>query len=218
MPPERTLSSSNPFGALKGFARRGVPGERCELCGSGIAPEHEHLIEPEQRRLTCACQACAILFSGQSGQRYKRVPLRIRFLTDFQLTDTQWESLMIPINLAFFVKSAAGRVTAVYPSPAGATESLLPLETWDEIVAVNPELRTMEEDVEALLVNRLGAGRGLPVNQHFLLPIDQCFKVVGLVRMNWRGLSGGEELWQALERHFGALTVRAESIERYHHA
>ena len=32
----------------------------------------------------------------------------------------------------------------------------------------------MEADVEALLVNRLGAGRGFPMNQYFLLPVDQC--------------------------------------------
>ena len=67
----------------------------------------------------------------------------------------------------------------------------------------------MEADVEALLVNRLGAGRGFPVNQYFLLPIDQCFKLVGLVRANWRGLSGGTELWLELERYFATLTARA---------
>ena len=52
-------------------------------------------------------------------------------------------------------------MAAVYPSPAGATESLLPLETWDQIVAENPDLQSMEADVEALLVNRLGAGTRL---------------------------------------------------------
>jgi hypothetical protein len=200
----------NPLGTLQRFARRTTLEERCELCGAAVAAEHEHLVEPSKRRFVCACQACAILFSGQEGQRYKRVPARIRMLPDFRLTDAQWDSLLVPINMAFFFKvSPSGRVTAIYPSPAGATESLLPLETWDQIVEENPQLHSMEADVEALLVNRLGAVRGFPVNQYFLLPVDQCFKLVGLVRANWRGLSGGPELWQALEDYFAALTARA---------
>jgi len=207
------------FGELQRFARRPEFEEHCELCGVAVAPEHEHLVEPGKRRLVCACQACAILFSGQAGQRYKRVPLRIRSLPAFRLTDAQWDNLMVPINMAFFFESSvSGRITAIYPSPAGATESLLPLETWEGIVAQNPELAGMEADVEALLVNRLGAGRGFPEHRYFLLPIDQCFKLVGLVRSNWRGLSGGEELWQALGVYFAALGARAGSTGVPQHA
>ena len=76
----------------------------------------------------------------------------------------------------------------------------------------------MEAEVEALLVNRLGAGRGFPMNQYFLLPVDQCFKLVGLVRMHWRGLSGGQELWQALEQYFAALKERAGFAAERRHA
>jgi hypothetical protein len=207
---------ANAFGVLQRFARRGDSEERCDLCGAGVAPEHEHLLEPAHRRLVCACQACAILFSGQEGQRYKRVPSRIGVLPDFRLTDAQWDSLAVPINMAFFVRSGiTGKVTAVYPSPAGATESHLALETWDPIVAENTGLQSMEADVEALLVNRLGAARGFPANQYFRLPIDHCFKLVGLVRVNWRGLSGGEELWRALEHYFTELAARAVA-EPYH--
>ena len=122
------------------------------------------------------------------------------------MTEAQWDSLLVPINMAFFFKTGAPpRVAAVYPSPAGATESLLPLETWDQTRRENPDLLSMEAEVEALLVNRLGAGRGFPMNQYFLLPVDQCFRLVGLVRTHWRGLSGGQELWQALEQYFAAL-------------
>jgi hypothetical protein len=219
MPIEQTQPPANAFGSLQRFARRTTSAERCELCGAAVALEHEHLVEPAKRRLVCACQACAILFSGQEGQRYKRVPSRVRFLPGFQLTDAQWDSLLVPINMAFFFKTGSpARVAAVYPSPAGATESLLPLETWDQIVAQNPDLESMEADVEALLVNRLGAGRGFPMNQYFLLPIDQCFKLVGLVRTHWRGLSGGQELWRALEQYFTALTEPAGFAGERHHA
>jgi Family of unknown function (DUF5947) len=195
------------FAALQRFARRPGLEERCELCGAAVAPQHEHLLEVEKRRLACACQACAILFSGRpTGQRYKRVPFRVRALSGFQLTDGQWEGLLVPINMAFFCENGSSRkVTAMYPSPAGATESQLPLETWGEITAGNPVLRSMEPDVEALLVNRLGEQRGFPVDQYFILPIDQCFKLVGLVRLHWRGLSGGTELWQEVGRYFESL-------------
>ncbi len=210
---------TNGFGALQRFVRRDRPMERCELCGAGLGAEHEHLIEPANRRLVCACQACAILFSGQEGQRYKRVPRRVRFLPEFRMTDGQWDSLLVPINMAFFfASSTAAKMLAVYPSPAGATESQLPLETWDQIVADNPELLGMEQDVDALLVNRLGAGRGFPVNQYFLLPIDECFKLVGLVRTHWRGLSGGEELWRALQTYFDSLAAKAGVAGGQHHA
>jgi hypothetical protein len=219
MAAEPAHPSVSAFGVLQRFVRRTTPAEHCDLCGAALAAEHEHLLEPAIRRLICACQACAILFGEQSGQRYKRVPSRIRSLPGFQLTDAQWDGLMVPINMAFFfASSASGKMIAMYPSPAGATESLLPLETWDQIAAENPALQSMEADVEGLLVNRLGPGRGFPANQHFLLPIDQCFKLVGLVRTNWRGLSGGEELWQALGQYFATLTERAGFLAEHHHA
>ena len=72
---------------------------------------------------------------------------------DFALSPAQWDALQIPVSVAFFfVNSTLDQVAAFYPSPAGATESLLPLDTWDELVAANPELATLEPDVEAFLV------------------------------------------------------------------
>ncbi len=56
----------------------------------------------------------------------------------------------------FFVNSTLDRVAAFYPSPAGATESLLPLDTWDEVVAANPSWRRWLPDVEAFLVRTAG--------------------------------------------------------------
>ncbi len=46
-------------------------------------------------------------------------------------------------------------VVAMYPSPAGATESELHFESWSRMVALNPVLAGLEPDVEALIVNRL---------------------------------------------------------------
>jgi hypothetical protein len=131
------------------------------------------------------------------------------------MTDAQWESLMIPINMAFFFASSAElKMVAVYPSPAGATESLLPLETWSEIAAANPSLAEMRADVECLLVNRLGPARGFPDPEYYLLPIDECYRLVGLIRSHWRGLSGGAELWAEMEKFFSGLKARSETESR----
>jgi hypothetical protein len=199
------------FGTLRQFARRERPVERCELCSVGLSPSHPHLIEPARRKILCTCDACAILFSGQ-GVKFKRVPRRVRSLPNFNLTDAEWNSLMVPINMAFFFKnSLEDRVVALYPSPAGATESLLPLESWNDIVGRNPVLSQMESDVEGLLVNRLGYARGYSAPEYYLLPIDECYKLVGLIRAHWKGLSGGTEVWQQLGEFFRSL--RARSVE-----
>jgi hypothetical protein len=180
------------------------------MCSRELAPGHEHLVEPANRMLICSCDACAILFEGQSGTKYKRVPRRVVFLRDFQLTDGQWDGLMVPIEMAFFFKSTPhGKVMALYPSPAGPTESLLSLETWGDIEQANPVLRGMEADVTALLVNRVGYVRAAAPAEYYVVPIDECYKLVGLIRTHWRGLSGGTEVWREIGAFFAALKNRA---------
>jgi len=200
------------FGVLRQFVRRRRNQERCELCSADVADEHPHLIEPKTRMLLCTCDACAILFSA-SGTKYKRVPRRVLALEDFHLSDAQWESLRIPINMAFFHRSTPdARVVAFYPSPAGATESQLAIETWGELEDANPVLKDMEADVEALLVNRVAYARGAAASAYYVLPIDECYKLVGLIRSQWRGLSGGAEVWQAIGEFFEQLKRRATVI------
>ena len=117
---------------------------------------------------------------------------------------------MVPINMVFFFKnSVENRVIAMYPSPAGATESLLDFESWNEIVSHNPALNELEPDVEALLVNRLGYSRGYSEPEYYQLPIDECYKLVGLIRAHWNGLSGGPEVWQQIGEFFRSLKDRA---------
>jgi hypothetical protein len=210
MAAELPSQQDNAFVALRQFARKRAAVERCEMCSRELAHEHEHLVEPANRKLICACGACAILFEGQAGTKYKRVPRRVLFLQDFQLTDGQWDGLMIPIEMAFFFKSSPHRkVIALYPSPAGPTESLLPLETWDDIEQSNPVLKGMEPDVTALLVNRVGHARSATQAEYYLVPIDECYKLVGLIRTHWRGLSGGTEVWREIGVFFAMLKKRA---------
>jgi hypothetical protein len=202
----------NAFGALRQFVRRKRDVERCELCSAEVGSNHSHLIEPATRKLLCACDACAILFSAM-GAKYKRVPRRVLSLQDFHLSDGQWESLMVPINMVFFFRSTPdARVVAFYPSPAGATESLLELETWQDIEDANPIIKEMESDVEALLVNRVGHARGFTAPEYYVLPIDECYKLVGLIRAHWKGLSGGTEVWQEIGYFFESLKRRASVV------
>ena len=188
-----------PLATLQRFVRKPrEPVEVCELCATPLGLGHQHLLELEKRRVTCACDPCAILFGGNTRQRYRRIPRDVRRLHDFVMDDLEWDSLLIPINLAFFVyNSAAGRVVAQYPSPGGAMESSLDLEYWDAIVERNPVLKKLEPDVEALLVNRISS---LP--QYYRAPIDQCFRLVGIIRTQWRGLSGGSDVWAEIDRFF----------------
>jgi hypothetical protein len=129
------------------------------------------------------------------------------------MTDAEWDGLLIPINLAFFFQNSANaRVSALYPSPAGATESLLPLEAWSSIVQANPALKGLEPDVEALLVNRVGLARGSAPAEYYVVPIDACYELVGLIRVHWRGLSGGTEVWKEIGNFFAGLRARAQVV------
>jgi uncharacterized protein DUF5947 len=191
--------------SLRRFARPRPVREQCELCAVPLAPEHAHLVEVSSRRLLCACDACGVLFSGQSASRFRRVPRDVYYLPDFRLGDAAWGSLRLPVNLAFFLHSTpANAVVAFYPSPAGATEATVPSDAWQALVNDNPLLHRFEPDVEALLVNRVGAARDC-----YRVGIDECYRLVGLVRKHWRGFSGGPAVWGEVAQFFAGLKERS---------
>jgi hypothetical protein len=178
---------------MKASSTFAAAAEKCDLCRTPLIEMHQHLFDPASRKLECACDACAILFGGDR-QKYRRVPRRVRFIPAFRMTDAQWNGLRIPIGIAFlFHNSRSDRVTALYPSPAGPVESQLALEAWTEIAQNNPEVRTLESDVEGLLVYRVGTAR-----EHYIIPIDECFKLIGIIRLNWKGFSGGITVWKEI--------------------
>jgi hypothetical protein len=69
-------------------------------------------------------------------------------------------------------------------------------------VGNNVPLARIEPDVEALLVNRVETKR-----EYYLAPIDVCFQLVGLIRVHWRGLSGGDLVWGEIEKFFSRLQM-----------
>jgi hypothetical protein len=201
---------------LRRLAQRGAQQpeieERCDLCGREVPAEHRHLLDLSSRQLLCACKACSLLFdrSAAGGGHFRLIPDRRLEITDFELPDADWEELSIPVDMAFFFHgSDAERVQAFYPSPMGATESALTLEAWDRVEEANPVLSQIEPDVEALLVNRARGAR-----RYWLVPIDECYGLVGLIRTRWKGLSGGKEVWVEIDRFFGELNRRSRPVTR----
>jgi Family of unknown function (DUF5947) len=193
------------------------PGERCELCTALIPDEHGHVVDLESRALMCACRPCYLVFApqGAGGARFRAVPDRYVSFPDFSLSATQWDALQIPVGVAFFfMNSALDHVAAFYPSPAGATESLLSLDSWSEIVAANPDLGTLQPDVEAFLVRSADRQSGRAQSdttqaECYLVPIDVCYELVGQLRRLWKGFDGGTEAHAALDAFFDRVRDRA---------
>lgn len=221
LPARSPGDGGSPLGTLRRFVRPRESLEKCEVCSAPIVPDpdHRHLLDTNNRQILCVCDTCAIgLGNAESsapdgqrpGVRYRRVPQRILALHDFEMTDMIWEGVLIPVGMAFFFfSSAAGKMVAYYPSPAGPTESLLSPDSWEAIVEANPALRAMEPDVEALLVNRVKGARG-----YYRVPIDECYRLVGIVRLYWHGLSGGTEVWDEIDKFFADLTRRSPAPEQ----
>jgi Fe-S cluster biogenesis protein NfuA len=185
-------------------------GARCELCGNPIAEAHGHVAEIETRRLLCACRACRFLFHGNGTARnkYKTVPQRFLYLAESVMTPPQWDVLQIPVGLAFFFfNSALNRTVACYPGPAGATESLLPLESWNDIVRTHPMLEELSPDVEALLVDNLKE-RKSPAS--YVVPIDACYELVARLRRHWKGFDGGDEARREIDAFFAKLRSQSD--------
>jgi Family of unknown function (DUF5947) len=179
-------------------------GAKCELCAGPLEDGHGHVVDTADRRLLCACYACTLLFAapGAARGRFKIVPKRYAEIPAALFSEWQWEALGIPIGLAFFFESAtAQRVIAFYPGPAGATESLLSLEAWQELREREPLLASMVPDVEAVLVYRPKDGEP----RSYIVPIDVCYELTGLVRTTWEGIHGGDEVHSRIDAFFARI-------------
>ena len=177
--------------------------EKCELCGRPVSDDHRHLLELHERRILCACEPCLAIKSGL--ENYCPVSTRILWLDDFVFPDELWAAFQLPVGLAFFMRSTGtGSLVALYPSPAGATECELHLESWDKLVELNPILLDLEADAEALVVNRISGE-----HQHAIVPIDECYRLVGLIKSTWQGISGGNAIEDAVPKFFTFIRDKA---------
>jgi len=198
--------------ALRGLTRtEPVPSgpasdvEVCELCGTELPPNHRHLLQLTERRILCSCSTCWAQRSGDPELR--PTGSRIAWLEDFEMPEEVWAKLQVPIGLAFFMRSSvAEAVVAMYPSPAGATESELDLIAWQELESLNPILTGIEPDAEALVVNRIS-----DPHQFVIAPIDECYGLVGAIKMSWEGISGGPAIEREVPAFFDEMRRRAEA-------
>lgn len=179
--------------------------EVCDLCGVTIPDDHRHLLHLTERRIACSCEACWGMRAGEGD--YRPVGNRTLWLPDLDLPDDLWATFQIPIGLAFFMQSTVTAcVVAMYPSPAGATESELHFESWSRMVSLNPVLADLEPDIEGLIVNRLS-----DPPTYVVAPIDRCYELTGTIKAAWEGISGGSAVEVAVGRFFerlrGAATV-----------
>jgi Fe-S cluster biogenesis protein NfuA len=174
------------------------PVETCDLCGQRLPGNHRHMLDTASGELICACQACCILFDRDqaSDGHYRLIPPQRRPLPALVPA-----SLGVPVGLAFFVRHTDGSVAAHYPSPAGATRWQVDEDRWREAVRASPEIGDLAPDVQAVLVNTAG-GRA----QAWLVPIDDCYRLVAVVREGWEGLTGGDRVWPEIERFFAGLS------------
>ena len=187
-----------------------VPEERCEFCAADIGEQHGHVADLVDHRLLCVCRPCYLLFAprGAGGGRYRGVGEDVRRVADLVLDDARWDSLRVPVDLVFFFRqSNAEHLLAFYPGPGGATESELDLSAWDDISSANPVLDDLEQDVEAVLLRRHQDAYSC-----YLVPIDVCYELVGVVRSRWTGLGGGSEVWREIDSFFAGLDDRASVV------
>ena len=193
-----------PLARLASAPERATPDARCELCTQPIGDAHRHVVEIGTRGILCACHACAILFGHRDREaRYRTVPDRVRIDRRYALPP---ERLGIPVGVAFcYRESAAGRLVACYPGPAGIVDSELPDGAWDALVAATPLAAELEPDVEALLVH---GERGSSALACYLVPITAAFELAGRLRRSWSGFSGGEDAERELATFFGELDRR----------
>ena len=177
--------------------------ENCNFCGRILSPDHRHLVDLSARKFMCTCEMCMITMA-ESGD-YKPLPQRSLELQSFNMSDTVWADFLIPVNMAFFVLSSSrfGAV-AYYPAPTGATESKLKMEAWNQLVQLNPILNDLAPDLEALLVNRLGEE-----GQYYIVPIDTCYKLIGMIRVTWKGIFGGKEVNDIINQFFSELKEKS---------
>ena len=198
---------------LKRFTRpRSVEEDQevCEMCGEVIAHEHPHVVNLETRTLLCTCRGCYLWFTpeGAAGGKYRAVPDRYLYDPAFRLSESQWDDIQIPVSMAFFfINSSMGRFVSFYPSPAGATESLLDLSAWEEVIRANPQIPDLAPDVEAILLNKAESF------ECFLVPIDACYELVGLVKVHWKGFAGGEKVWAEITAFLDRLRDRGRLVE-----
>jgi hypothetical protein len=200
--PPSSLTQAGNGGSAAPNGTEAQTDELCDLCRTTIPVDHRHMLNIEERRIVCTCESCWALRSGDA--EYRPVGSRTVWLPDLEMPDDVWAGFQIPIGLAFFMYSTTSEcVVAMYPSPAGATESELHFDTWNRLIELNPGLK-IDPDIEGLIANRM-----VDPPLYAIAPIDRCYELTGAIKANWSGISGGTGVDEAVAGFFADLQRKA---------
>ena len=159
--------------------------ELCDLCGKELPADHRHLLHLVERRILCTCESCLALRGGDPELRPTGHPDgvagRLRALRrDLGVVRDPDRARLLP-----GLDAPAAGSSRCTRAPAGATESELEIERLGRAArAANPVLMSLEPDAEALIVNRIA-----DPPEHAIAPIDECYRLVGMVKVAWEGIS-----------------------------
>ena len=199
------LTRGGGFEVLRRFAKARVPVERCDLCGVEVAPMHDHLIDPVraparlrlwrlrgalQRAGRHQVQAGAPARDGARRAHHQRCPVGGAPAADRP-------GLLLR-------QHAAGAGGGVLPEPgrrhrvaAGARDlGGDPARAPGPRATCSPTFRRCSST---------GSGAARRPTVCYLVPIDQCFRLVGIIRMHWKGFTGGTAVWEEIDRFFADL-------------
>ena len=96
-------------------------------------------------------------------------------------------------------------MVAMYPSPAGATESELELSAWQDLRRRSTRCSRVSSPMP-----RRWSSTGSPIRREFAIaPIDECYALVGAIKLSWEGISGGAAIERAVPSFFDRLRKRA---------
>ncbi|MBB2941033.1 hypothetical protein FB565_000737 [Actinoplanes lutulentus] len=167
---------------------------RCGVCATRTSTGGLHLVDLAQRSLVRGCADC-----HQNPGELRPVPDRYLELPGEVTAQETWDDLHVPAGLAF-VWRADDRLLVCGPAPDRAVEHDLPVTVWERMIKRHPAFATLRPGVEALIIRRAGA---------FLVPIDACYELAGLLRTSWRGFDGARDTRGSLTMFFAKLSANA---------
>ena len=178
--------------------------QQCEMCAAPLAGVQRHLLDLAHHTFLSICTACAQAFGprGVNAGLYRLIPTRHLALLDFQATDDLWTG---PVKgICLLRNSETGSVLAVYLDSPGVRESVFDRDRWQTLRTANPLLESLEPDVETLLLQRIG-----PAPSAYIVPIDTCVRLIGLLEDHRRKQVGKQEIWRAVGAFFVDLQASA---------
>ena len=142
----------------------------------------------QSRRLVCAARPARCSSAASKSGLSPRAAATSSSCPTSASPTPQWESLLIPISLAFFFHSTPAERVRGRISQSGRGHRIAlgiwkPGRRWSTRTPCWPRCNPTSRPCWSIA---WAAQRS-----YYRVPIDECYKLVGLIRVHWRGLSGG---------------------------